>query len=442
MKKIHRGSLSLIESVVVIMLLLILMTLAAVHWKNSTNNLAWNATAAQLNTVSQAATSYIHDNYSSLSKNVTAGNPVIVSGQTLRDDGYLPPGFSLTNNANQNWELAVAVNPAFTSKMVAFVLSLNGTEIPFDGLRTISAYAGGMAGYVYDTNVAEGAYGGWKVTLTDYGLNGTTGHLAYYLSSDALGSSSGAGDRLYRYSVDGHPDLNQMKTAIDMNSNNLNNAGQVSAKTMTATGTITSQDLVANNTVNTNLLTANGITSNGNISAAGTVSAGTVSASGNISGSGTVTGGSVRSNGRLSTGEYLQLDAVATAGAACSPNGLVSRDSNGAILSCQSGVWGSSASGWKMPSPQTISCTLNKNGTYQAKIDSDGQIYTKTPRDAEWVLGASAAVSGSGGYPMYAAVGLQGLEGHGTYTESECYGGGSGCHYYYYPDTCAAMWKY
>ncbi|MCU2790359.1 shufflon system plasmid conjugative transfer pilus tip adhesin PilV, partial [Enterobacter hormaechei subsp. hoffmannii] len=42
---------------------------------------------------------------------------------------------------------------------------------------------------------------------------------------------------------------------------------------------------------------------------------------------------------RLSTGEVLQLDGVNTAGAVCSPNGLVSRDATGAILSCQSGVW-------------------------------------------------------------------------------------------------------
>ncbi|MFP2698493.1 shufflon system plasmid conjugative transfer pilus tip adhesin PilV, partial [Escherichia coli] len=37
--------------------------------------------------------------------------------------------------------------------------------------------------------------------------------------------------------------------------------------------------------------------------------------------------------------EYLQLEKTATAGASCSPNGLVGRDSTGAILSCQSGVW-------------------------------------------------------------------------------------------------------
>ncbi|MEW3285855.1 shufflon system plasmid conjugative transfer pilus tip adhesin PilV, partial [Escherichia coli] len=54
---------------------------------------------------------------------------------------------------------------------------------------------------------------------------------------------------------------------------------------------------------------------------------------------GKVSGGTVRSDGRLSTGEYLQLEKTATAGASCSPNGLVGRDSTGAILSCQSGVW-------------------------------------------------------------------------------------------------------
>ncbi|OUP24304.1 shufflon protein, partial [Escherichia coli] len=38
-------------------------------------------------------------------------------------------------------------------------------------------------------------------------------------------------------------------------------------------------------------------------------------------------------------GEYLQLEKTATAGTSCSPNGLVGRDSTGAILSCQSGRW-------------------------------------------------------------------------------------------------------
>ncbi|MCR4242318.1 shufflon system plasmid conjugative transfer pilus tip adhesin PilV, partial [Escherichia coli] len=49
-------------------------------------------------------------------------------------------------------------------------------------------------------------------------------------------------------------------------------------------------------------------------------------------------------DGRLYTGEYLQLEKTATAGTSCSPNGLVGRDSTGAILSCQSGVWRTSGS--------------------------------------------------------------------------------------------------
>ncbi|CTU06985.1 fragment of pilV protein%2C Shufflon protein (C-ter part) [Escherichia coli] len=54
---------------------------------------------------------------------------------------------------------------------------------------------------------------------------------------------------------------------------------------------------------------------------------------------GKVSGGTVRSDGRLSTGEYLQLDKTAVANTKCSPDGLVGRDSKGAILSCQSGRW-------------------------------------------------------------------------------------------------------
>ncbi|HFV2412373.1 TPA: shufflon system plasmid conjugative transfer pilus tip adhesin PilV, partial [Escherichia coli] len=44
-------------------------------------------------------------------------------------------------------------------------------------------------------------------------------------------------------------------------------------------------------------------------------------------------------------GEYLQLEKTATAGTSCSPDGLVGRDSKGAILSCQSGSWKNAGKG-------------------------------------------------------------------------------------------------
>ncbi|WP_083460621.1 shufflon system plasmid conjugative transfer pilus tip adhesin PilV [Gulbenkiania mobilis] len=42
---------------------------------------------------------------------------------------------------------------------------------------------------------------------------------------------------------------------------------------------------------------------------------------------------------RRTTTNDLQINTVVTEGTACSPNGLVARDANGLILSCQSGVW-------------------------------------------------------------------------------------------------------
>ncbi len=73
--------------------------------------------------------------------------------------------------------------------------------------------------------------------------------------------------------------------------------------------------------------------------------------------------GSVVANGRLTTNEYVQINGTATEGTACSPNGLVGRDINGLILSCQSGVWsrpagslGRSACYWTGYGSCTVSC--------------------------------------------------------------------------------------
>ncbi|MCK2342790.1 shufflon system plasmid conjugative transfer pilus tip adhesin PilV, partial [Escherichia coli] len=60
--------------------------------------------------------------------------------------------------------------------------------------------------------------------------------------------------------------------------------------------------------------------------------------------------------------EYLQLEKTATAGTSCSPDGLVGRDSKGAILSCQSGSWKSigSAAPWTSVTSFTLYPTTTK----------------------------------------------------------------------------------
>ncbi|MDT8925067.1 shufflon system plasmid conjugative transfer pilus tip adhesin PilV [Pseudomonas taiwanensis] len=54
--------------------------------------------------------------------------------------------------------------------------------------------------------------------------------------------------------------------------------------------------------------------------------------------------GALSAGGRASFEEYISLSRVSADGADCSPNGLVSRDADGKLLSCQSGKWRSGAS--------------------------------------------------------------------------------------------------
>lgn len=66
----------------------------------------------------------------------------------------------------------------------------------------------------------------------------------------------------------------------------------------------------------------------GNITASGNIeSSGNIDASGNITSAATV------------SGQYLQPTSVSTVGGYCSSNGLMSKDGQGKLLTCQSGRW-------------------------------------------------------------------------------------------------------
>ncbi|UUW72391.1 shufflon system plasmid conjugative transfer pilus tip adhesin PilV [Pseudomonas oryzihabitans] len=54
---------------------------------------------------------------------------------------------------------------------------------------------------------------------------------------------------------------------------------------------------------------------------------------------GQMRGNSLFSEGRTYVGEYLQLNGTANENYGCNPNGLVSRDGAGKLLSCQNGLW-------------------------------------------------------------------------------------------------------
>ena len=342
---INRG-VSLLSMAMVMGIIMIAAPVGMERYANYLDEQNWTITATHLGTVNQGARKYIQDNYDTLLNQIKDGGNVTVTGQTLRDKGYLPAGFALTNSNAQNYILTVTRNPTQTDKLIAFVTTAGGQELTFKAQRYIAQNTSGLGGYLYPANVANGASGGWQVNLNSFGLSGQTGHLVTYLTSDALAGGAEESDRLYRFAVNGRPDLNRMHTSIDMNGNSLNSAKAVNAETGNFSGTVTANAVTSQNDIRSQsgwLITKSGkgwlnedhgggfyMSDNDWIRSVNNK---------NIYTGGQVRGGSVRADGRLSTGEFLQLDAVATAGTGCSPNGLVGRNGSGGILSCQNGVW-------------------------------------------------------------------------------------------------------
>ncbi|EBP5446885.1 shufflon system plasmid conjugative transfer pilus tip adhesin PilV, partial [Salmonella enterica] len=224
MKKINQGNAQLLSLVLVLTIAMMAAPRGIEMIARQQSERVWDVTASQFNTVQMAARQYISDNIDTLATQVKPGHPVYVSVNTLKTTGHLPAGFG-ANDHNQSYFIAVVSNPKMTSQLQAFVMTTGGQPWDFGALRHISSNISGLGGYVWPDNQAVGAGGGWKMKLSDYGLSSKQGSLVTFIPSDQLGTSGQGNDRLYRYAVNGHPDFNRMHTAIDMDGNNLSNAG-------------------------------------------------------------------------------------------------------------------------------------------------------------------------------------------------------------------------
>lgn len=132
---------------IVLGIVLIAAPIGLERYSNYIEEQTWVVTATHLSTVSEGARRYVKDNYDTLLNQVKGGGNVTVTGQTLRDKGYLPAGFSLTNNNGQTYILAVTRNPSQTDKLVAFVLTAGGQNITFKGQRYIAQNTSGLGVY-------------------------------------------------------------------------------------------------------------------------------------------------------------------------------------------------------------------------------------------------------------------------------------------------------
>src|SRR5471030_532538 len=355
--------------------LIILMVVAV--WATSIFNdymqqRAWQVTASQASRFRAAVKNYVGRYYDTLLASAGTTNPVLITTTMLKNTGLIEPGFSETTSDGQVLSAAVVRNATNTDQLQALVISQGGGALPFKALRNISVDIEGLGGYVWKNANITGAMESWSVPMITFSISTTDGHIAALIPADELGVARQESDRLYRFSVTGKPDLNRMHTDIDMGTNNLNNANSVNGQNGNFSANVNATNNVS---AGQNVTAGGGITANGDIRSNGgslitrnnqgwyneTHGGGFYMSDNdwvrafnnkNIYTGGQVRGGSVRADGRLSTGETLQLDQVNNVGWGCSPNGLVSRDASGAVLSCQLGVW--TASG-KMKNFQMVS---------------------------------------------------------------------------------------
>ncbi|WP_248767859.1 shufflon system plasmid conjugative transfer pilus tip adhesin PilV [Pseudomonas sp. MWU12-2345] len=299
--------------------------------------------AQQQQAVADAAAKYLKDNFSAVLASAAPTVPAQITVTMLRNTNYLPVGFSGTNAFGQTL-LVLARAPA-PNQLESIVITTGGEAIDEIGTREIAENLGGTGGFIPVSNasIVQGVRGGWQITLSNYGMNPGVGHTAsaLFLQDGAL-----ANDYLYRNAVPNQPELNRMNTAIDMATNDINNAGNV-----TASGTVTAGvDVNAAN----NVTAGNWLRTQGDSGWYSTKWGGGwymsdsnwIRAYGNKSvyTPGQSRAGSLVSEGRTEVGEYLQVDGLATENTPCSPNGLMGTTADGPLF-CRDGLWKKPGSG-------------------------------------------------------------------------------------------------
>jgi Tfp pilus assembly protein PilE len=395
---IHQGVLA-IELMIVLVIIMLAAVYAYPRYTQYMQQMEWGVEANNMTTVGSAAKSYIRDNRDTLVSQVSGGTPVTVTAAKLQQEGYLPVGFSLQNTAAQTYLVAIARDPVFNQKLVAFVLTQGGQPFSYSALRYIALKIEGSGGYVWPDNIAVGAVGGWEMNLTTFGLSAVAGRPLTWLSSDVLGTDTQESDRLYRYEVNGRPDLNRMHTHIDLNNNNLNNVKEINAETGTFSNTVTVEGDIKSNSGW--LITQNdkgwlNATHGGGLTMTDDDWVRSVNNKGIYTG-GQLRGGSVHAEGRLGTDEFLQLNKIMVPGQPCEA-GTFTRDAEGAFLFCQKGIL-TSIGGGGMSRAGVNNLNVVSNGSYKVLLVTVSSLFNP----------ADGSHTGSANFNVYVDGGLVGV---------------------------------
>jgi prepilin-type N-terminal cleavage/methylation domain len=357
LKKIHTGF-ALLEVIAGLLVLVIATSLGWTYQNAQAEDNLNAATSQYQNILTKASEKYISDNYDAVLSAATATTPAVITVQMLKTTNYLPSSFGNVGPRGQTYQL-YAIKPS-ANKLESILVSSGGAAISDKNLVQIANKSGATAGYIQSSSpgIVKGVYGTWSTALSNYKIGNNAGHLA-----SALFFSDGQvdNDYLYRSAVSGHPEVNRMNTAIDLNGNDLNNVKTANTTTLNSTTTNTSAETYTGgwfrttgeggiyfskygggwSMSDTGTIRAYG---NKNVQTAGGLYGGYVKSTGNIDATGNVNSNGVysnyiHSNGNIEANGNIYIGQVATSGAGCDANGRQARDASGMIMSCVNGAW-------------------------------------------------------------------------------------------------------
>jgi prepilin-type N-terminal cleavage/methylation domain-containing protein len=218
----QRG-MTLVEALAALAIASALLAGLAAMMGDSMEELKEQQAALQQGQVVAAAAKYIATNYSDLVSSTGGGAVTTVTVAQLQTAGFLSPGFAATNPYQQS--ACVLVRQSAAGKLDALVAGYGGSAIPDRSIATVAMMAGQGGGYISAAQPGTARGSSWQLATTAYRgvacagttvFNGTASHDGGHLVSSLFydGPDQLSTDSLYRDSVPGRPELNQMSTAL------------------------------------------------------------------------------------------------------------------------------------------------------------------------------------------------------------------------------------
>lgn len=374
--------------------------------KSEQENILASAVGQQMKQMGEAVNGYINIRYDKLSMlsnaaqngsdpgpRTCSGNVCEITYMTLINEGLLPSTFSGINAQKSAYKILLkrdGISPNYVvNGLITTTLPWSeGSKIRYDLLGKAMVSAGVDSGMTKSANVASGYEGQWSEKTSDFRNITVEGLLAY---------RTGFNSAMYTVYLRRDGTL-PMTGDLNMGSKNIGNAKNITASgsgdfggDVSSDGNITAgKEVIAHNGYGDAIklggdaagndyeivmmankplsihMKSNDTNMNAvNITGGLTVYGKTVFQKDSIVNGDITSSGNINAKGNISAEGILKLGQINVTGSVCSSIGDISRDMNGKILTCQSGIWTSSEG--------NSSALLAQNGWW--KDEKTGIIY-------------------------------------------------------------------